>query len=212
MNQETHYQTVLLFGAPGTGKGTQGRILASIPGFFHLSCGDVFRTIDVKSEVGEKVYEYSSRGELVPDQTTVELWKQHVHANTILGSYKPSSDLLVLDGIPRSMTQAEIMAQHINVLQIIHLFCNDEEEMIKRLRKRALKENRIDDAREDVIRRRWEVYREETQPVLKHYQNSIISTVEAIDSPAAVFQGILDIVVPIQKSCLTDSPSALYLF
>ena len=81
--------------------------------------------------------------------------------------------------------------------------------MIKRLRKRALKENRIDDAREDVIRRRWEVYREETQPVLKHYQNSIISTVEAIDSPAAVFQGILEIVVPIQKNCLTDSLKSL---
>ena len=97
------------------------------------------------------------------------------------------------------------MDQYINVLQIIHLFCNDEEEMIKRLRKRALKENRIDDAREDVIRRRWEVYREETQPVLKHYQDSIISRVEAIDSPAAVLQGILEIVVPIQKNCLTDS-------
>ena len=209
MDQEARYQTVLLFGAPGTGKGTQGRILASIPGFFHLSCGDVFRTIDVKSKLGEKIYEYSSRGDLVPDQTTVELWEQHVHANTILGSYKPSSDLLVLDGIPRSIIQAEIMEHHINVLQIIHLFCNDEEEMIKRLRKRALKENRIDDAREDVIRRRWEVYRKETQPVLRHYQDQIISKVEAIDSPAAVLQGILEIVVPIQKSCLKDSINGL---
>ena len=209
MNQETRYQTVLLFGAPGTGKGTQGKILASIPGFFHLSCGDVFRTIDVKSKVGKTVYEYSSRGNLVPDQTTVELWEQHVHANTILGSYKPSSDLLVLDGIPRSITQAEIMNQHINILQIIHLFCNDEEAMIKRLRKRALKENRIDDAREDVIRRRWEVYRRETQPVLRHYPDSIISTVEAIDSPAAVLQGVLEIVVPIQKNGLTDSSNGL---
>jgi len=189
MDQEARYQTVLLFGAPGTGKGTQGRILASIPGFFHLSCGDVFRTIDVKSKLGEKIYEYSSRGDLVPDQTSVELWEQHVRA--------------------RSIIQAEIMEHHINVLQIIHLFCNDEEEMIKRLRKRALKENRIDDAREDVIRRRWEVYRKETQPVLRHYQDPIISKVEAIDSPAAVLQGILEIVVPIQKSCLKDSINGL---
>jgi adenylate kinase len=81
--------------------------------------------------------------------------------------------------------------------------------MIKRLRKRALKENRIDDAREDVIRRRWEVYRKETQPVLRHYQDPIISKVEAIDSPAAVLQGILEIVVPIQKSCLKDSINGL---
>ncbi|MFB3042213.1 MAG: nucleoside monophosphate kinase, partial [Candidatus Poribacteria bacterium] len=53
MNKKQYYQTILLFGAPGAGKGTQGKILGSIPGFFHLSCGDVFRTFDVASELGK---------------------------------------------------------------------------------------------------------------------------------------------------------------
>ena len=61
------YQTILLVGAPGAGKGTQGKILGQIPGFFHLSCGEVFRTIDIHSELGKVFYESSSRGELVKD-------------------------------------------------------------------------------------------------------------------------------------------------
>ena len=58
------YKTVLLCGAPGAGKGTQGKILGSIPGFFHLSCGDVFRTININSAIGQKICEYTSRGDL----------------------------------------------------------------------------------------------------------------------------------------------------
>ena len=60
------YRTILLFGAPGSGKGTQGKILGSIPGFFHCACGDVFRSLDLKTEIGQAFLAYSSRGELVP--------------------------------------------------------------------------------------------------------------------------------------------------
>ena len=200
MNKEQHYQTILLFGAPGAGKGTQGKVLGSIPGFFHLSCGDVFRTLDVASELGKIVYEYSSRGELVPDEITIKIWQEKIHDHTMLNFYKRLSDLLVLDGIPRSANQAELMDEHIDVLRVIHLVCDNQDEMIKRLRRRALKENRVDDAREDVIRRRWEVYKKETQPVLDHYPQSIISTVDAIGSPAEVLQNILKIVIPVQNA------------
>ncbi len=200
MNKEQHYQTILLFGAPGAGKGTQGKILGSIPGFFHLSCGDVFRTLDVASEPGKIVYEYSSRGELVPDEITIKIWQEKIHDHTVLNLYKRLSDLLVLDGIPRSANQAELMDEHIDVLRVIHLVCDNQDEMIKRLRRRALKENRVDDAREDVIRRRWEVYKQETHPVLDHYPQSIISTVDAIGSPAEVLQNILKIVIPVQNA------------
>src|SRR5262245_55093023 len=68
------YQTILLFGAPGSGKGTQGKILGQIPGFYHLSCGEVFRTLDTGSDLGKVFMEYSSRGELVPDDVTVKMW------------------------------------------------------------------------------------------------------------------------------------------
>ena len=200
MNKEQRYQTILLFGAPGAGKGTQGKVLGSIPGFFHLSCGDVFRTFDVASELGKIVYEYSSRGELVPDEITIKIWQEKIHNHTVLNLYKRLSDLLVLDGIPRSANQAELMDEHIDVLRVIHLVCDNQDEMIKRLRRRALKENRVDDAREDVIRRRWEVYKQETHPVLDHYPQSIISTVDAIGSPAEVLQNILKIIIPVQNA------------
>jgi len=192
------YQTILLFGAPGAGKGTQGSILGRIPGFFHLSCGEVFRSLDIHSELGKIFYQYSSKGELVPDNVTVDMWVENVHAQTVLGLYKPHDDLLVLDGIPRNANQARLMDEHINVLGIIHLVCADKEAMIKRLRRRALKENRIDDAKEDVIRNRWRVYEEETAPVLDHYPDSIIHDVDAVGSPASVLQHVLSIIVPVQ--------------
>jgi adenylate kinase len=158
----TRFDTVLLFGAPGVGKGTQGKILGRIPGFFHQSSGDVFRTIDVHSEAGKKFMEHSSRGELVPDELTIEVWRRNLEALRVLSLFKPRGDLLILDGIPRTVNQAKIMDQYIDVLKIIHLVCEDREAMITRLRRRALKENRADDAREEVIRRRFEVYEAES--------------------------------------------------
>ncbi len=194
------YQTMLLFGAPGAGKGTQGKILGQIPGFFHLSCGDVFRSIDINSELGRTFREYSSRGELVPDEVTVKMWAQNIRAQTILSIYKPHDDLLILDGIPRSVAQAELMDEYINVLEVIHLVCSDKEKMIERLQRRALKENRADDAKEEVIRRRWEVYERETHPVLDYYPKSIIREVDAIGSPAKVLEHVLMAVVPVQET------------
>jgi adenylate kinase len=196
----TRYQTVLLFGAPGAGKGTQGKILGQIPGFYHLSCGEVFRTLDTNSELGRTFVQYSSRGLLVPDDLTIRMWQQNMHARTILSVYKPHEDLLILDGIPRNVHQAKLLEKHLNVLKIIHLVCPDKEQMIKRLRRRALKENRVDDAKEDVIRKRWAVYEKETFPVLDYYSNDVVSEVDATGSPARVLQHVLEKVVPIQET------------
>ncbi|HYE61417.1 MAG TPA: nucleoside monophosphate kinase [Phycisphaerales bacterium] len=194
------YQTVLLFGAPGAGKGTQGKILGSIPGFYHLSCGEVFRTLDMSSDLGKLFMQYSSRGELVPDEATIEMWHNNMKARTVLADFKPHVDLLVLDGIPRNVNQARILEDHIEVLCILHLVCPNKEEMIKRLRRRALKENRIDDAKEEVIRRRWDVYERETFPVLEYYPRDIIKEVDATGSPGRVLEHILESVVPVQES------------
>ena len=193
------YRTVLLFGAPGAGKGTQGKILGKIPGFFHLACGDVFRSLDVNSELGKKFLHYSSRGELVPDELTIEMWRQNIHAQTVLGLYKPHVDLLILDGIPRNVNQAKAMDQHIDVLEVIHLVCPDLDKMVERMKRRAIKENRLDDADEKVIRRRFEVYDREPRPVLEHYPKSIIREVNAMGSPAEVLTHILEVVVPVQN-------------
>lgn len=194
------YQTVLLFGAPGAGKGTQGKILGQIPGFFHLSCGDVFRSLDISSPEGKLVYESSSRGELAPDDVTIRIWKRGLDAYTTLSYYKPHEDILILDGIPRNVTQAKLIEEHIEVRHIVHLVCSDEEAMIRRMRRRAIRENRADDADEKVIRRRFQVYHNESAPVLDYYPQSLISTVDAIGSPAEVLLKVLGHVVPVQNA------------
>ncbi|MEM6458895.1 MAG: nucleoside monophosphate kinase [Planctomycetota bacterium] len=200
MSDHAKYKTVLLFGAPGAGKGTQGAILGRIPGFYHCACGDVFRNIDINTELGRAFYDYSSRGELVPDEVTVKMWAQAIRARTILGDYKPAADLLILDGIPRTLEQAVIIDDHIEVLKVVHLCCRDETAMFERLRRRALKANRHDDADEKVIRKRWEVYERETAPVLGHYPAETIVEIDSIGSPAGILHDILDHAVPQQDA------------
>ncbi len=194
------FQTVLLFGAPGAGKGTQGKILGEVPGFYHLSCGEVFRTLDMSSELGRTFMQFSSKGLLVPDDVTVKMWHQNMQARTVLADFKPNADLLVLDGIPRNVNQARLLSRHLDVLQVIHLVCPNKEEMISRLRRRALRENRIDDAQEEVIRKRWQVYEDETFPVLDYYSKGIIRDVNATGSPARVLEKILGHLVPVQET------------
>ncbi len=189
---------VLLFGAPGVGKGTQGKILGQIPGFFHLSCGDVFRSLDIGSDLGRSVYEYSSQGKLVPDELTISIWRKGLEGQAALTSYKKHEDLLVLDGIPRNVNQARMLEQDVQVLRVIFLLCSDEEKMIHRIKRRAIHENRADDANEEVIRRRFEVYRRESEPVLNYYPANLISQIEATGSPAQVLRDILNVLIPTQ--------------
>jgi adenylate kinase len=202
------YKSVLLFGAPGVGKGTQGKILGKIPGFFHLACGDVFRSLDMTSDLGKQFLAYSSRGELVPDELTIEMWRQNMHAQTVLSLYKPKQDLLVLDGIPRNVAQAKALQKSLAVLKVIHLSCGDEEAMMLRMRRRALKENRLDDADDKVIRHRFEVYHRETHPVLEYYPPSTVVNIDAVGSPAQVFMRVLDVVVPVQDAHFNQPAAA----
>ncbi len=196
---DQNYKTVLLFGPPGVGKGTQGHILKHVPGFFHVSTGEIFRNLDIESDIGKVFYQYSSRGELVPDDVTIKIWHQHVYANTILGLYKPRQDILVLDGLPRSVNQAKMLFRYIDVLKIVHLVCKDKEQLFERILKRAMKSNRVDDAKHDVIRRRWEVYENETYPVLSYYPPELVVEIDAMQSPAVVVGAVLDVVAPLQS-------------
>ncbi len=191
------YKTILLFGPPGVGKGTQGRLLGCIPGMHHLASGDIFRSLDRESELGRKFYEYSVKGELVPDDLTIALWQEYVQSLISQGRFSPAKDMLVLDGIPRSIPQAEAIDTHVEVLRVIHLRCTNLDAMIGRMKRRARLENRHDDADENVIRRRFEVYEAETEPVLRYYPKELVSDVEALGTPAEVLQRVLGVVVPV---------------
>ncbi len=194
------YQAVLLFGAPGVGKGTQGKLLGQVPGYFHLSTGDMFRAMDKGSELGRVFFEYSTRGELVPDEITVDVWSRYVQALTVLNMFRPHQQMMVLDGMPRTVRQVELIRDHVDVACVVHLMVKDREAMIARLRGRALKEKRPDDAKEDVVRNRLEVYDRETRPVLDCFDRSLVREIDAIGSPGAVLREILGVVTPVQES------------
>src|SRR5918996_3582927 len=181
--QAMKYNTYLLFGAPGSGKGTQGHSLGSIPRFFHCACGDVFRTLDTRTKVGRAFLDYSSKGQLVPDEITVELWQARIDAAVEALEFKPDIDVLVLDGIPRNVGQARIMDEMIDVKRVFHLSCPDRDQLFARLKKRALKDNRLDDANEEVIKRRLQTYETESKPVLEYYRDRV-EIIDATQPPA----------------------------
>lgn len=190
-DQFTRKPAILILGAPGSGKGTQGKILGTIPRFFHCACGDVFRSLDTRTPLGMKFVEYSSRGELVPDELTISLWKAQIDNLVDTYIYKPDIDLLVLDGIPRNVRQAELLNQHVDVQRVFHLSCPNRDELARRMRKRALKDNRIDDASDVVINQRIATYEEETKPILEYYSSSMITDIDATEQPVQVLSKII---------------------
>lgn len=186
------YRTYLIFGAPGSGKGTQGKTLGTIPRFFHCACGDVFRSIDTRTELGQAFLHYSSRGELVPDEITLKLWQVRINDCVQAHTFKPDLDALILDGIPRNVEQAKLMADLIDVKRVFHLSCPDRSALVSRLKKRALKENRLDDANEKTILQRLETYEKESRPLLEYYGESLIKCIDASQAPIQVFGEIVN--------------------
>ena len=191
------FRTILLFGAPGAGKGTQGKILGTIPNFYHCACGDVFRSLKHDTSIGQVFLEYSSRGELVPDGPTIDLWREFIHNTTKSGRFRPEQDTLVLDGIPRNAHQAEMLKDTLDVVTIFYLRCKRMDQLIERLQRRALKENRLDDANIDVIKNRQETYERETKPVLEYYGKKLVHKVNADQGPTKVLFDILRYIVKV---------------
>ena len=188
----------IILGAPGSGKGTQGQILGSVPRFVHCACGDVFRSLDTRTDLGKQFIDYSSRGALVPDELTIELWKAQIDKLGETHRYKPDIDFLVLDGIPRNVRQAEILSRYIEVHQVFHLSCPNRNELARRMRKRALKDNRIDDASDKVIDERIATYEAETKPILDFYPQDRIVTIDATQPPVKVLGDMI--------RCITGLP------
>ena len=193
------YQAVLLVGPPGVGKGTQGKLLAQIPGIFHVSSGDMFRELDTNSKCGQIFQEYASVGKLVPDDITIKIWQDYMAVKVREGLYTPERDLLILDGIPRNIIQAALIDRYITVFKVIFMVCEDREVMFRRIRGRSLKEHRIDDSEEVVVRYRWDLYKRDTEPMIDHYPQEMIRIIDADNIAADVLHQILSEIVPIQK-------------
>ena len=184
-----------MFGAPGSGKGTHGKILGSIPGFYHLSCGDVFRSLSPDEPLGKVFVDYSSRGELVPDELTIELWKKHTLALTAAGRLDPKRNTLVLDGIPRNVHQAQMLDKFLHVIAVFYMCSANFENLVRRLQRRALKDNRLDDANLDVIRARLKTYERESKPVLSYYGKKIVRRIDTDGTPTETFAKVIRHVV-----------------
>ena len=197
----TRLPAILMFGMPGVGKGTQGTLLGTMTGMFHVSTGTIFRNLDRESPDGKLIFGLIDRGELVPDELAVAVWMRWLNGQISEGNYNPVNDVLILDGIPRRFLQCELLEEYIDVLAVIHLAAVSDEPIVERLLGRAETEGRADDADEQIIRRRFEIYREMTRPVLDYYSPEIVHTINPLGTQMEVKKRILECVIPaVRKS------------
>ena len=200
------YQALLLIGLPGSGKSTQGKILGSIPGIHYWEASEAFRAIDPNSHIGRLIHQYISRGELIPDELAVSLCLDDLKARVIAEAYHPAADMLVFDGIPRTIRQAELLDEHVTVMKILYLVCEDIGQVIQRLRQRAVEQERADDAHERIIRHRLEVYQRDTARLLEYYPMECIVKIDALRSPVEVLDQILHVIISLLSRRQAKSP------
>lgn len=177
---------IILFGPPGAGKGTQAQKISSHFNLPHLSTGNIFRD-NIKNEtpLGKKVKSILDSGNLVPDETVVEL----VTSELDKPEYKNG---VILDGFPRTVAQAEALDSYLeeNEKPIDAFITLDvpEEELISRILSRG--EGRSDDTPE-MIKTRLQVYREETEPVMNYYEkNDVLQRIDGVGRIDEIFDRI----------------------
>ncbi len=176
-------QNIILFGPPGSGKGTQSKKITEQFGFKHLSTGEMLRfEMDQKTELGEKIRTGMDNGEYVSDKLAIQLIKQSIHKNR-------DKEGFVFDGFPRTKDQAEaldILLEQMNYnISIMLALEVPEDELIKRLNERAKISGRGEDQGSEVIKKRLEIYYSKTKPVMDYYKAknklSLINGVGIVD-------------------------------
>ena len=175
---------IILFGPPGSGKGTQAELIKKELNLTHLSTGDVFRkNIAQKTNLGLLATKYMSQGKLVPDQLTIDLLANE------LDQYV-SSQGFIFDGFPRTIPQAEafddlLHQKNMSLSMLISLEVS-ENELVKRLLNRGLISGRKDDQNESIIRNRIKVYNDQTAILKNYYLKNISHIFHQIDGEKSI--------------------------
>jgi adenylate kinase len=181
---------LLLMGPPGAGKGTQAKVISQKFGIPAISTGDIFRmNVASRTELGVEAQRYMDAGEYVPDSVTNAMVRDRLGEDDAKGGF-------LLDGYPRTLAQVEelesILAAYGFGLDAVVALTADEDELVARLLKRAQVEGRSDDT-EEVVRRRQQLYVEQTAPLLDVYrERGILVDVDGIGDVEVVSSRILD--------------------
>ncbi len=188
---------IVIFGPPGSGKGTQSAKIVEKYKLIHLSTGDILREeIKAKSEVGLKIREIIDKGNLVPDELVLEELSKRAEKYV-------SSNGFIFDGFPRTVPQSDMLdkmlAKHNISITMVLAIDVDEEELFARLMKRAVDSGRTDDNAE-TVRHRIEVYKNQTYPLIEHYKKQgKLFSIDGVATVDVVFQRITDAVGKLEK-------------
>lgn len=185
-------KNIILFGAPGSGKGTQGEILAQKYGLVQVSTGELLRKeINENSQIGMEIKDLLSTGKMVNDEFIFKLIENLITANT-------QSNGFIFDGVPRNISQMErlekIFAEkNLEISHVIVLNVPDEE-LVTRITKRGKQNNRIDDQNEIIVKMRIKIYHSETASISKFYtKKNKLFQVNGLDEVAKISENIIAI-------------------
>ena len=188
---------IVLFGPPGAGKGTQSQRLIEKYSLIHLSTGDIFRSnIKGQTDLGKLAKSYIDKGQLVPDEITIDMLKDAVNKH-------PEAKGFIFDGFPRTQVQAEALDTFLATkkTKIAAMIALDvpEDELKERLKKRAIDSGRTDDANPEIIKNRIQVYKNETAPVKDYYEKQQkYYTVNGLGTIDEIYQRLLQTITAIQ--------------
>jgi adenylate kinase len=187
---------LVILGPPGAGKGTQGKLVASEIGIPHVNTGDMFRAeIAAGSELGLRVQAKLDDGDLVPDETTIEVVRARLGRDD-------TADGFVLDGFPRTLAQAEALDRVLaeidrGELTVVLDFEVGDDVALQRLLGRAGIEGRSDDT-PDKIKHRLDVYHEQTEPLIEYYRTrGLLVPIDAEQSVDYVFAEVQQVLAAV---------------
>lgn len=183
--------SILLFGPPGAGKGMLGTFLASSGTQFHLSSGKIFRSLPANSPAGKLYYAYAKKGALLPDEATIEIWKYYVQGLIATNAYYPETQDLLLDGIPRTLEQAQLIEEFVHVRHIIVLEVACVEKLQTRLQEQAHAEGNFAALDPANLKAQMERYKKEMEKIYAHYPTHLVSRVNGDQRPLEVLRDVL---------------------